>query len=264
MGSFVRPIEDHIKDGNIRTVVFRYEDGVKAAEAAKFIFEKVKKASETKGNINYDFGFNSEESENLFCSEVLAHAFEEVTNGKVVIPMFPSRLDQRKQAFVKRLGIKVKESFIPSDIEVDPRFTLVSEWRNAEKLTASLEQDAVLRAMYKWSDEESYHLVQASSGKSLLYRNFAWPLRRIPLLKDLVKDQLPLNMSRKLVGLFGVIDTSGRLLHKVLDEKIKSQNDGQLVGAEEMYQILNNFRLEPSKGSKKLHRYFKPMNENKL
>jgi hypothetical protein len=264
VGSFVRPIEDHIKDGNVRTVVFRYEDAAKAQAAAKFVFEKVKKASETKGNIDYDFSFDSEDSEKLFCSEVIAHAFKEVTDGKVVIPFYPSRLDQRKQAFVKRLGIEVKESFIPADIEVDPRFTLVAEWRNAQKMSESLKKDAVIRAMYKWTEEESYHLVQASSGKSLLYRNFAWPMRRIPLLKNLVKEQLPLNMTRKLVGLFGVIDASGELLLSVLDEKIASQKDASLADPEEMYQILNDFRLESSKGSKKLHRYYRPMSENKL
>lgn len=264
VGSFVRPIEDHIKDANVRTVVFRFEDDAKAQAAAKYVFEKVKKASETKGNIDYDFGFDSEDSEKLFCSEVVAHAFKEVTQGKIEIPFYASRLDQRKQAFVKRLGIEVKESFIPADIEIDPRFTLVAEWRNAQKMTESLKKDAVIRAMYQWTEEESYHLVQASSGKSLLYRNFAWPMRRIPLLKNLVKKQLPLNMSRKLVGLFGVIDASGELLLSVLDESQSIQKDGKLATPEEMYQILNDFRLSETKGSKKLHRYFKPMNENKL
>lgn len=264
VGSFIRPIEDHIKDGNVRTVIFRYEDQVRAAKAAKFIFDKVKNASATTGNIDYDFGFDSENSDSLFCSEVLSHALHQVSGGKVVVPLYPSRLDQRKQAFVKRLGIHVRDSFIPADIEVDPRFTLVAEWRDAHKLGDSLKKDAIIRAMYKWSDEESYHLVQASSGKSLLYRNFAWPARRIPLVKNLVDDQLPLNMSRKLVGLFGVIDSTGELLLSALDEEIKLHRYDQLPNSEEMYQMLNDFRLGSSKSSKKLHRYYRPMNENKL
>jgi hypothetical protein len=75
VGSFVREIEDHIKDSNFRTMVFRFDDPLLAKTAATFAFQKVKEASETKGNIPYDFGFDMEESKTLFCSELISWAF---------------------------------------------------------------------------------------------------------------------------------------------------------------------------------------------
>src|SRR5690606_16262023 len=81
VGAFVRDLEDHIDDKNARTVVFRYQDPELAHQAAKAAFEKVKTAFYTRGPINYDFGFDKQDSSELFCSEVVSHGFDLVTNN---------------------------------------------------------------------------------------------------------------------------------------------------------------------------------------
>lgn len=260
VGSFVRPIQDHIDDKNFRAMVYRFDNEELAAKAAEFIFKKVKKASDTTGNILYDFGFDLAESKQLFCSEVASHAFDVASEGKIKLPMFTSSLIKRKEAFVRLLELKPDESFIPADIEVDPRFTVVSEWRNAAKVQDNLEKDAILQSMFQWHDAYGYRLIQASSKDSLLYRNVAWPLRRVPFLKKYFIEKLPLNMSRKLIGYFGVLEGVGVFLQKNLkaeDDRVTAERGMPLTKLEK-YEFLNQVRLKDLQGKKKLHRMYRP------
>lgn len=260
VGTFVRPLEDHIKDKNFRTMIFRFEDEELSKRAAQYIFKKAKKASETVGNIFYDFGFDQGESDSLFCSEVVSHSFEHESFGAIKIPMFQSQLMDRKPEFVKKLGITVTQSFIPSDIEVDPRFAMISEWRNASLIQDNLEKDVVLQSMYEWSDAYNYQLVQGK-GKAFLYQNVAWPLRRVPFLKKSFVDKLPLNMSRRLIGYFGVLESVGELLQEKLHQEeirvIKERGFPLLLN--EKKNFLNGLREEESTLRRsKLHRMFRP------
>lgn len=262
IGSVVRPLKEHIKDNNYRTMIFRFDDQVLAAKAAEYIFKRVKKASETTGNVLYDFAFDQNNSDSLFCSEVVSHAIDHVSGGRVKVPMFPSRLLTRKPEFVKMLGINQQVSFIPADIEVDPRFKIISEWRDANRTPENLQKDAILQAMYEWNDEEGYQMRQSSSSKALLYRNVAWPLRRAPYLKKYFVDKLPLNMSRRLIGYFGVLESIGEFLQEDLkrldDESIKAR--GFPLSKSEKALVLEEIRLKDLKAKrKKLHRMYRPV-----
>lgn len=261
VGVFVRPLEDHIRDKNFRTMILRYQGPVVARKAAEYIFNKVKKASDTTGNINYDFAFDAEDSSELFCSEVASHAFSEVTNNQVKLPMFSSRITKKKPDFVAQLGITVEESFIPADLEVDPRFDLIAEWKNAAKITDNLQKDAVLQAMFLWSDQYGYVMNQASSVTSLTYRNIAWPLRRVPFIDKYFENKLPKNMSRKLVGYFGVLESIGKHLQKKLGkvEALELTRSGDHLTSEEKYIYLNEVRIQDRKENGVLHYMYRPV-----
>lgn len=262
VGSFVRTLEDHIKDNNFRTMIFRFDDHKLAAKAADYIFHKVKKASDTVGNIFYDFGFDMSESEKLFCSEIVSHSFDFASDGKVKLPLFTSKLQSRKPSFVQNIGIKALESFIPADIEIDPRFKVVAEWRDAARVVDSHEKDAVLHSIYDWADDYEYRMIQGSSRKSFIYRNVAWPLRRVPVLKKYFKNKLPINMSRKLIGYFGVLESMAELLHKDLssaNKKVISERGVPLM-REESASHLEEFRLNDiGARKKKLHKMYRPI-----
>ncbi len=260
VGSFVRPLQDHIDDKNFRAMIYRFDNEELAAKAAEFIYQKVKRASDTTGNILYDFGFDLDENKQLFCSEIVSHALDVASEGKVKIPLFQSSLIKRKVDFVRLLELRPDMSFIPADIEVDPRFTVVSEWRDAAKVKDSLQKDAVLQSMFRWHDAFGYRLVQASSRDSLIYRNVAWPLRRVPFLKKYFVDKLPLNMSRKLIGYFGVLNAVGELLQKklsVADDKAIAERAMPLL-KQERYTFLDQVRVEDLTGKKKLHKMYRP------
>ncbi len=262
VGSFVRPLQDHIDDKNFRAMVYRFDDEKVAAKAAEFIYQKVKKASDTTGNILYDFGFDVDDNKQLFCSEIASHAFDVASHGQHKLPLFRSSLIKRKVEFVRLLELKPDTSFIPADIEVDPRFTVVSEWRNAAKVQNNLEKDAILQSMFRWHDDYGYRLIQASSKDSLIYRNIAWPLRRVPFLKKYFVDKLPINMSRKLIGYFGVLDAVGEFLQKKLkvEEEKAILERGFPLFKNEKYEVLDRARIEDDQGKRKMHKMYHPKN----
>jgi hypothetical protein len=263
VGSFVRPLEDHIEDNNFRTMIFRFDNPEIAAKAAKYAFERVKKASDTKGNILYDFGFSMDDGgEKLFCSEVVSHAYEVASNKSVLLPIYESRLQIRKPSFVQDIGITADESFIPADIEIDPRFSIVAEWRDANRVNDIHEKDAILQAMFVWVDAHGYKMKQASSWNSFVYRNVAWPLRRVPFLKKYFKDKMPINMSRKLIGYFGVLESIAELMHKEVGPANKKaiEERGLPLLREEKFAVLEEFRLkDQASRKKKLHKMFRPV-----
>lgn len=261
VGSFVRELEDHIKDSNFRTMVFRFDDPLLAKAAATYAFNKVKKSSETVGNIPYDFGFDMDNSKTLFCSELISWAFSEVSHNEVSIPLVRNRIQLRKTSFVKDIGITAEESFIPADLEIDPRFSIVAEWRDANRINDSLQKDAILQSMFRWVDEHGYRMDNGSSRKSFFYRNFVWVLRRTPLLKTFVKKKLPINMSRELIGYFGVLESIGELLHEELREADRNAitSRGLPLLVKEKYAHLDKFREDDLKKRRpKLHKMFRP------
>lgn len=265
VGSFVRPLKEHIEDENRRIMVFRYQDEALAKKAAALIFEKVKNHTKKYGNIRYDFGFDMSESKNLFCSEVISHAYDLASEGAVKIPFVVSRLMTRKPTFVEKLSITASESFIPADIEVDPSFEVVAEWRDANRLIDTFEKDALMQSVYDWNDKLGYELIQGSNRTSVLYRNVVWPLRRVPILKRYFKDKLPINMSRKLIGYFGVIEGVGELLQKqlVIENKKSIESRGLPLLGFEGRAVLNQFRLDDlKKRKKKLHKMYRPLRKN--
>jgi hypothetical protein len=263
VGSFVRPLKDHIEDENRRIAVFRHPDEALAKKAAAYIFERVRKASQGRtGNIHYDFGFDMSEDKKLFCSEVISHAFDVASEGAVKMPFIKSKLMTRKPTFVEKLGIKVDESFVPADLEVDPRFELVAEWRDAKRMVDTFEKDALLQSVFDWNDRLGYEMQQASSMTSLIYRNVVWPMRRIPILKNYFKEDLPIYMSRSLIGYFGVIDTMGKLLQGKLavENKLAIEKRGvPLTGAESRV-VLEAYRVRELKLKKQpLHFMYHPL-----
>lgn len=262
VGSFVRTIEDHIKDNNYRTMIFRFDDEKIAAKAAEMMFTKVRDASRKTGNILYDFGFDMKNNDKLFCSEIISYGFSMASDNKIQIPQFSSRLMLRKPSFVRNLGITEEESFIPADIEVDPRFQVVAEWRDAARVQDNHEKDAILHAMFEWADEYEYRMIQGSSRTSKLYRNVVWPLRRVPLLKKYFKDKLPINMSRALIGYFGVLESTAELLQKelkVANQKAISARSLPLL-RDEAYKVLDDFRINDAALRKpKMHQMYRPV-----
>ena len=86
-------------------------------------------------------------------------------------------------------------------------------------------------------------------------------MRRIPLLKNAVKEKLPLNMSKKLIGFFGVLDSVGEWLQ----ERLHPANEASIVSRglpllpQEKYQYLEDLRIADQKSRKpKLHKMFRP------
>ena len=165
IGSVVAPIETHIDQGNARTVVFRYKDSDMAHRAAKNMFEAVKKRMDKNDNIQYDFGMDYSDQSKLFCSEIIYWGYRNASDGKLDIPIYKTKFSKDLISFLNVMGIKISEenyekfdTFAPGDIQFDPSFEMVAEWRNPTKMKDSRIKDMILTKMFEWMENLDYEL----------------------------------------------------------------------------------------------------------
>ncbi|MBU6154254.1 MAG: hypothetical protein KGP28_08115 [Bdellovibrionales bacterium] len=184
-GSKIFPLRDWLKDGKVRTVIFRQKDPIRAAVAARYMFERVKSAQDAGRPVRYDFGFDMNDHREIFCSEVVRQGYSFASAGTFLVPAFPSKFTMKNRDILDRLGIRIEESFLPEDIELDPRFQLIAEWRDFSRIGAAVRKDAIMDAIYRWMEMDGLrfhpsrnHRLQARLGKVL--RNLGFLKEKMP------------------------------------------------------------------------------------
>lgn len=212
-GSILTPLSEWLKDGKVRTVVFRHPDARLAAEAARIMFERVRSGVRANHPVEYDFSFNMRDHSKLFCSEVVREGFEKASGGSVEVPAFPSRFSAHHRDLFDRMGITETESFLPEDIEMDPRFELLAEWRDFGNIAAAVRKDAILTAMYDWMERLGYrfHSTEWVSFKA----RFAKTLRDMGYLKD----RMPTYMSLSAVETSILVDAGVAEIEELLEPR---------------------------------------------
>jgi len=206
IGSVVAPLEKYLTDGKSRAVVFRHADRALAAEAARLMYERVKRASEGGRNVPYDFGMVMDGADpegrpadaELFCSEVASLGYALASGGRLQLPRYRTALRMKNDAFLKSIGIAAEASFAPSDLEVETRLELVAEWRNLGKTRRSRMTDAVITHIYERMDEQGYAL--RNPAGDAMKRDFAYTVRQLPLFGALLGERFPRNMPRTTLG----------------------------------------------------------------
>ena len=129
------------------------------------------------------------------------------------MPLFQSRIEPSNRDFLDRLGIHEARTFMPSDLDVDPRFEVLAEWKDVSRVGDVRRKDAVLDRFYAWSNEHGYRL--GSNLGAWFKKTVIWQLRRWPVFSKLLKDRFPLNMSRSVLQTVSVLTDFGE---KLLDE----------------------------------------------
>jgi hypothetical protein len=223
IGSSVRPYEAYAQDGNFRVMVLRMRapgHRLIAEEAAELQFRRLKDAADRRSPIPYDFEMRLSDASELFCAEVVHEGFERASRGSLKIPLFLSRIEPRNRDFIDRIGIRENQSFMPSDLDVDPRFEVLAEWRDVSRVSDIRRKDIILDRFYAWSDDHGYRL--SSNLDSWFKKNVIWTLRRWPLFSRLLRDRFPLNMSQSVIEAITVLTAVGDALLKeaeALDQK---------------------------------------------
>ena len=265
IGSVVEPIETHIGQGNSRTVVFRFEDRELAHRAAEYVFNHVQKASASGKNIPYDFSMNYKDSKELFCSEVVSMAMRDV--GGLDVPKHKSKFNPNLLTFLKQFGIKVDaksvlnfDTFSPGDLELDPRFSVVAEWRNPLKVRASRQRDAIMTKMFEWMEKDRY-VFKPGSGLSL-QANMGWLMRRIPLVKRGLINKFPTNMKASQLKLFLVLEKVAEVLEQELlkydNSPDRPRSFAELYNHLEEFKKQDYIKFRKKKKSSAFHRHFSP------
>ena len=223
IGSVVEPLIDHVSSKNAREVVFRYNDSEVAHTASKYMFDRVKAAQLKGKNIPYDFSMDYKDESSLFCSEVISHGFKHALPEDDYFPMFKSKFTTGIIPFLNTIGVPANkdniqhlEVFSPGDIQFDPRFELVAEWRNPRKMEESRMKDFILTKLFERMDQKGY-VIDASLKMSVEVRTL-WLLRRLPVVKKFLQNKFSLNMNPGQMELFMAIDKIGDAIYKEIEK----------------------------------------------
>jgi hypothetical protein len=212
VGVVTAELEKYLTDGKVRSALYRNRDHERAAKAAKLIFDLANRATADGANIPYDFKMDISDRSELHCSEVIDYAFELADPKSTRIPSFLNSFHLSSPYFMSQLGISTKTSFVPGDLEIDPQFELVAEWRNFSSMADTRYKDAVLMSMYNWMNQFGYKF--ESSGWRRQMRNWIWGFRRWPVFGELLNDRFPLNMPQQTMRTILELDDAALILHQ--------------------------------------------------
>jgi hypothetical protein len=154
----VTPIKKYWTDNpDVRMALYRYKDAAMAHKAARFIFDYV---HARRNKIPYDFHMNELDPSEMFCAEVVQYAYRQASNGTFVPPMYKSDLSKfdvmGRLNWLKLMGVPYSDVYAPVDVDVDPRFDLVADWRYSPGLREHRRDDAVMSSMYGWMVNDGY------------------------------------------------------------------------------------------------------------
>lgn len=257
-----------LKNENARIFILRPRDPKVAALSAEKIAQLVRERLNHKNKIKYDYSLDFSDRKTLSCAEVSQYAFEMGSEGKMHIPQYPSRLNPNSD-LLKNLGIQGGTTYAPGDLETDPRFELIGEFRDLGIVRDSRQKDAILSSMVHWMDDHGYELRRNIKAKMalpiwLIRRTFLWPLvRRALKIQDFSKE-VPVRMLRTM----SMMNDIGEVLLNVVkhaDHEYEKKN-GVPMSYAELMQVLEKFRrddltlYEDPKTSKNstLHKLFRP------
>ncbi len=223
VGVVTAEFEKYLTDGKVRSALYRHHDPERAAKAAKLMFDRAQRATAGGSNIPYDFKMDINDRSELHCSEVIDFAFELAEPKSERIPSFLTSFEKSNPYFMSQLGISTKKSFVPGDLEIDPQFEFIAEWRHFPSMADTRYKDAVLMSMYDWMNRFNYEF--ESSGMSRLLRKWIWGFRRWPLMGGLLDARFPLNMPRQTMLTILELDDAAEILHaaaRAIDQEHKN------------------------------------------
>lgn len=148
-GVVLTSAEEYMSDGKQRFMVLRpradlpelVQNPMLPHEAAKDIVKEVNSR-----HIPYDFKMDFYDSEKMFCSEVGSYAYK-----KKGIKLWESESTISSDGVVVLLNTFGVQNFVtqmPSDLEYDPKLSVVAEWRETEALYNDHLYNAVIDAMF--------------------------------------------------------------------------------------------------------------------
>ncbi len=230
-GSVLTPLDAALSQGTGRAVLFRHRDAALAARASSIAAKRVREGtSGLFGWIPYDFTMEPHGSETFFCSKLVGFAYSEASKGAVSLPSFPTKLSMKNRDFFDRLGVTAVETFAPADLEVEPSFDLVAEWRDY-RVTSSLRmQDLLMSRLFDWMDAHDYKFKETTGmAVAAMVGRFSsfWPSALKRLLANVFGlPRIPRNMPCRTITTIGMLHkTAEPMLERLIaleDERIRT------------------------------------------
>ncbi|WP_413587118.1 YiiX/YebB-like N1pC/P60 family cysteine hydrolase [Bdellovibrio sp. HCB274] len=207
-GVVTTPLEKWRQTPDASVALYRQNDISLAHKAAHYAYTWSQKPAE------YDFEMDDAKYDKVFCAEVVKLAYDKASDGKVILPAYRSHVSKFKGgAYPKSLGVMSDSLFAPYDIEVDPRFDLVAEWKYFPLLRQVRMQDSVFQSIYAWMPALNYKFysnwwitTQAYVGKGIRYLGF-------------MSDEFPTYMPIQTMESVLQFETVSKALEANLEEK---------------------------------------------
>lgn len=240
-GVIVTPLEKWRQAEDARVALYRQPDAALAKKAARFMYDHAQNALNRKKGIRYDFAMDDDDYSSLFCSEVIRMAYDKASAGTFVVPKYRSSVTKFKNTdYPNSLGVTKKTLFAPYDIEVDPRFDFIAEYRFMPLLRQVRMQDAVLQSMYTWMIEKDYTFHWAPQHSVKAY--FAKMVRQFGVAKDTLPKYMPVGSIKTNVQFESVATVLEENIYK--KEKEFYQKKGYLPSFQDMLAMNEALRVE--------------------
>lgn len=261
-GTIVTPLEKWRTAEDARVALYRQPDAALAKAAARKIYDHAQGALDKNLGIRYDFSMNDADYSSFFCSEVIRFAYDKASNGRFMVPKFRSNVSKFKNhEYPKTLGVKGTSLFAPYDLEVDPRFDFVAEYRFLPLLRQVRMQDAVLQSVYEWMIKKDYTFNWTM--KNATRAHMAKFLRDFGLFKDTLPRYMPIEAVKTTVQFEAVANTLEENLYA--KEKEFYAKYGYSPSFQDMMKINDEYRIEDCKRGQrptlmkptKFHSFFK-------
>lgn len=239
-----------LKNENARILWLRAKDTRIGEKASELMGALVKERLAQKNPIKYDYELNFNDPKTMSCAEVSQVAFQMASNNEFKIPYYPNVIAGAK-SIIERLKLVEGDTYEPGDMEIDPRFELVGEFRDLRLTRDSRQKDAIMTAIFDWMEERNYVLVDNMKSRlagGLIYdvrRTFMWPLVKKVLKLDDFSKEIPRNMLRTVT----IINQLGAEMLKELkarDEKFE-KDAGLPMSYMDFYRALEEMRSEDLK-----------------
>jgi hypothetical protein len=207
-----------LRNENARLLVLRPKNTALGAQAAELLLAKTLAGDGHGGNIPYDYSLNFVDHSKMSCTEVVRAAYEWASNGKLILPTYPALIPDKNPQFLKALTINSGPTYTPDDIEIDPTFDMILDWRDYRVIRDSRYKDAILNSIMSWIYDQQYNFQQ--TNESLIAGNIVLPSRSTalwPLIQKMTgSPDLDSTMPKSMLEAMTVLNQIGAtLLDKV-------------------------------------------------
>ena len=239
-GVVITPLEKWVQSPDARVALYRTGDKTLSKKAARFLYDHVAGLKKSGKTIRYDFAMNDSDYSSLFCSEVAKFAYDKASEGKFILPYYRSLMTKFKDhAYPKSMGVNQTTLFSPHDIEVDPRFDFIAEYRHRPLLRQVRMQDAVLQSVYNWMEQKGYSFHWAPQHITKSY--IAKLARQFGLAKDTLPTYMPIATINTTVQFEGVAKNLENNIYRI--EKDIYTNTQVLPSFQDLMRINEEFRI---------------------
>lgn len=200
-----------LKNENARLLVLRPKNLELGQKASDIMSAKVKAALAKGRPIPYDYTQDYKQYSKMSCTEVPRSAYDWASEGELKLPFYSSQIVLNNKKFLSSLNLKKGESFSPDDLEIDPRFELVLDWRDYRLIRDSRYKDAILSEMIRWVGDLKYQF--RGTAKSGIAKHIILPSRTTrlwPLVRAVTgSPDIDPTLPKDLLGVMTVLGQVG-------------------------------------------------------